>query len=390
MPLSKINVNVGEGGLGRRAPNQDKISGIVFYNDTLPSGFTASTRTQKVLTLAQAEAKGIVEGDVNHGVEWYHIKEYFRIQPEGEIYIHYAAVPAGAYDFAEIDTIAADANGEIRQIAIYANGLTWDAAQVAAIKTQSDAIDAKGYYASILYAADFSGVTDWTAEPNLRTNTARKVSVCVAQDGGGAGKALYDSLNYSITALGAMLGAVSFASVQQSIGNPANFNVSDGLELESIALANGDIANDATILGLLKDNGYTVVRKYLPQIAGSYFERVPTAISATSDFSFIENNRVVDKAIRLTESILTPELQKDLLLNDDGTLTDDVIGYFQDLVSRQLEGMESNAEISGFNVLIDPNQDVLTTSTVEVTIQILPLGIAEFITINIGLTTSLG
>lgn len=389
MALSSVSTIVGEGGLGRRAANEDKISGIIFYNNTLPTGFTTSTRSQKVLTLAQAEAKGIIEGDADHLVEWYHISEYFRINPEGELWIHYAAVPAGAYDFAELATLANDAQGEIRQFAIYANALAWASAQVTTIQTQVDIIDALGQYASVFYAADFTAVVDWTAETDLRTLTARKVSVVVGQDGGGAGLALYTSEGYSITALGACLGAHSKASVQQSVGNPANFNVSNGIELEVLALANGDAADDNTILGGLKDDGYVILRKYLPSLAGSYFERIPTAIVVTSDFAFIENNRVIDKVRRLAETALLPELQRDILLNDDGTLTDDVIGYFSDLVSTQMEGMEANGEISAFSVAIDPEQDILATSILEVSISILPLGIAEFINVTIGLTTSI-
>lgn len=389
MALSSVTTVVGEGGLGRRAANKDKISGIIYYNDTLPSGFTISTRSQKVLTLAQAEAKGIIEGDVNHGVEWYHIKEYFRTQPEGELWIHYAAVPIGAYDFLEMSTLENDAQGEIRQIAVYANLLAWASTQVTALQGVQTINDALGYYASVLYACDFSAVADWTAETDLRTLSARKVSVCVGQDGGAAGAALFVSESYSITALGAMLGAISKASVQQSIGNPANFNISDGTELETLALANGDLATDVAILGGLKDDGYTILRKYLPDLAGSYFERVPTAITATSDFAFIENNRVIDKVRRLSGAILTPELQKDILLNTDGTLTDDVIGYFSDLVNTQMEGMVASGEISAFSVAIDPAQDILATSTLEVSISVLPLGIAEFINVTIGLTTSI-
>ena len=389
MTLSKVTTVVGEGGLGRRAANKDKISGIVFYNNTLPTGFTTSTRSQKVLTLAQAEAKGVIEGDADHLVEWYHVSEFFRANPEGELWIHYAAVPATTYDFAEIATLANDAEGEIRQFAVYAHLLAWATAQVTTLQVQATAIDALGYYASIFYACDFTAVTDWTLETDLRTLAARKVSVVVGQDGGGAGLALYTSETYSITALGAALGAQSKASVQQSIGNPANFNMSDGTELETLALANGDLANDVTILGGLKDDGFTILRKYLPSKAGSFFERIPCAIPATSDYAFIENNRVVDKVRRLAETALIPELQKDILLNTDGTLTDDVIGYFSDLVSTQMEGMTANGEISAFSVSIDPSQDILSTSNLEVSISVLPLGIAEFIEVTIGLTTSI-
>lgn len=387
MPLSSITVNVGEGGLGRRPLNKDKISGILFYNNTLPSGFATDDREKKVLSLAEAEALGIIEGSVAHGVEWYHISEYFRLNPLGELWIGYYAVPVTTYNFTEIVTLGTAANGEIRQMAVYANALAFASTQIATLQGQADALDALGFYCSILYACNFNAVVLSTAA-NLRTETARKVSVCIGQDGGGAGAALYVAKSYSITAVGAMLGAVSRASVQQSIGNPAAFNISNGVELETVTFANGNAITDA-LLGALKDKGYTVIRKYLPKIAGSYFERVPTAIASTSDFSFIENNRVIDKAIRLAETILTPQLQSDLSLNTDGTLSDDVIGYFKDLVGGQLESMEAAGEISGSSVTIDPTQNILATSNLNVAISILPNATNEFITVNIGLTTEL-
>ncbi len=32
MALSKVTINVGQGGLGRRALNKDKISGLLFFD----------------------------------------------------------------------------------------------------------------------------------------------------------------------------------------------------------------------------------------------------------------------------------------------------------------------------------------------------------------------
>lgn len=387
MGLSKVTTTRGSDGLGRRPPNKDKISGIIFYNNTLPSGFTVNDRSKRVLTLPAAEALGIVEGDITHGVEWYHISEYFRINPEGELWIHYAAVPAGAYDFNEIITLANDAAGEIRQFGVYANALAFASSQITSLQSKAGELNTLGFYASIFYACDFSAIVTASAE-DLRLLLGEKVTVCFAQDGGGAGKALFDAKGYSITALGAMLGAVSSASVQQSIGEPKSFNISNGIELETLAFANGD-AYDATLAGDLKDKGYQIARKYTPKFAGSYFERTPTSISLTSDYAFLPNNRVVDKASRLVESTLTPELNSNIPLNSDGTLTNDVIGYFEDLVKTQLEQMQADGEISDFAVNIDPTQNVLATDTLEISIDILPIGIAEFINVKIGLTTQI-
>ena len=51
--------------------------------------------------------------------------------------------------------------------------------------------------------------------------------------------------------------------------------------------------------------------------------------------------------------------------------------------------MQASGEISDREVLIDPTQDILGTSTLYVTIKILPVGIAEFIEVTIGLTNEI-
>ena len=97
----------------------------------------------------------------------------------------------------------------------------------------------------------------------------------------------------------------------------------------------------------------------------------------------------MDKAIRLVNSVLIPELNRALTLNEDGTLSSDVVGYFEDICNTPLEQMESDSEISASEVLIDPDQDISATSTLIVSIKIVPVGISEFITVNIGFTVSL-
>lgn len=398
MGLSQLTVNVGQSGLGRRPLNKDKISGIQFFNDTLPAGFTSTARVKKVYSLAEAEALGIAEGSTDHAVEWYHISEYFRGNPDGELWIGYYAVPAGAYSFAEYGTMLVAAGGEIRQIAIYANGLTYASTQVTTIQAIWAALGAAYQQVSILYAANvaaITAITGWAAIADLRGLTARKVTVVISESGSGAGLALAASKAYSITNIGLALGMVSKSSVEQSIGNPQNFNLSNGVEMEIPALGNGDICggqartiSDA-ILGGLKDKGYLIALKREPDITGTFFERAPTSVISTNDFAWLEYNRTVDKAIRGVRSALIPQLNATLLLKSDGTLEDDTVGYFQDLAQTPITQMDADDEISAGEVLIDPTQDVLTTSTLTISIRIVPVGIAETIVVNIGLTTSL-
>lgn len=392
MGLSSLNINVGTSGLGRRPPNQDKISGILFFS-TLPAGFSTTDRVKKVFSLEEAEALGITVA--LYPIHHYHISEYFRVQPDGELWIGIYAIPGGSYTFAEISTMVIAAGGEIRQLAVYAGALTYATSQVTTIQGVIDGIDGDAYKQfSVLYAANMEAitpVTGWSAIGDVRALTARKVTVVAAQDGAGVGAALYISQSQSITALGAALGAVSRASVEQSIGNPANFNVSDGLELEVPALANGDLVTALTLtaLGGIKDDGYLVLRKYVPDISGSYFERAPVAIAATDDLAWLEVVRTVDKAIRYVRQVLIPQLNSTLYVDSDGKLSADTIGYFQDLGQDKLDQMKSDGEVSDAICLVDPEQDVVSTSELTITIKIVPVGIAETITVNIGLVTSL-
>lgn len=397
MPLSGITTNVQSGGIGRRAPSNDKISGLLWYSATLPSGFLTTARVKKVFSLADAEALGILSTVAAVEVLWYHVKEFYRLNPEGELWIGVFAVPGGSYDFTEISTMFLTAQGEIRQIGIYANLLTFVASQCTTIQGVLDTNKALGFRASALYAPNFVSGTDWTAATDLRTLAAPSVSVVIGQDGGAKGAALFVSKAFTISCLGAELGAVSKAAVNQSIGNPAGFNISDGTELETLALSNGSLLSTIsnTLLGNLKDKAYSVVRKYAPRLAGSYFERVPAAVVATSDFAWMELTRTIDKAVRQVETALMPTLQAGILLKSDGKMRDETVGYYQDLAGSALIQMMADGEISGSPsdlkkmVLIDPAQNILSTSRLYITIKILPVGVAEFITINIGLTTSL-
>lgn len=392
MPLSKVSVNVGQGGLGRRALSPDGISGIIFYNDTLPTGFDTDDRIKKVFSVDQAIDLGIVEGSADHDVEFYHIDEFFRLNPNGQLWIGYFDVPSSTYDFTEINSMQTEANGEIRLLGIYAPAIEFASAQVTTIDTLLQGLNDDGITTLGYYAADFSSVaTGWGSADDLRALTADNVTVVAAQDGGGAGAALFTDKGTSITALGAVMGAISRAQVNESIAFVANFNASNGIELEVPALANGDLVKDLTDtqLGAIKDLGYQIIIKRTPKIAGSYFERTPQANASTSDFAFNEVRRPVLKAVRLVDSALTPQLNATVQVNDDGTLTDDYIEYLKDIADQPLGDMENQGEISARQVLIDPEQDVNATSTVVVTIRIIPTGTAEFITVNIGLTTSL-
>jgi hypothetical protein len=190
--------------------------------------------------------------------------------------------------------------------------------------------------------------------------------------------------------LGAALGAVSFASVSDDIAWVAKFNVSNGRECDTPALGNGDLIKNLSVnlLSLINNYRYIFLRKFV-DLAGSYWNDDHTAITQSSDYAYISNNRTIDKAIRGVYSSVLPALNSPLQLNSDGTLTDTTIAYFTSLAQVNLFEMLRNREISAQSVTIDPTQNVLSTNTLEIAISIVPIGVARNIVVKIGFTTSI-
>ena len=242
--------------------------------------------------------------------------------------------------------------------------------------------------ASAILTADFNG-TALSALPNLALNSDYRVSADIAQDGDAKGYELYKATAKTIGTMGATVGVISLAAVNQCIGNVGAFNMSNGIELEVIAFGNG-VAYKTQSLSLLTSLDaykYNFLRKRA--VTGTYFEDSNTSVADTNDFAFIENVRTVDKAVRLTKLNCEVKINSELQLTSNGNLFEDTIADFERLVAIGLDDMERNQEISAYSITIDSAQDVLTTSTIVIGIKIVPIGVARQIEFNIGLTPSL-
>jgi hypothetical protein len=387
MALNDVTFVKGQGGLGRPLAGEDHISGFVFYlpSETTVAGFTAGT-IKTFYSIDGLEALGIKSDSTETftKVVWYHVSEYFRIQPKGVLHVGLFTTPG---TFADVTTLQNEALGKIRQVAVY-NTANFSATDVAALQTVANNLAANHKPLSVLYAANVSALSALEAI-DLSESTASNVSVVIGEDGAALGKTLATAASYSITCIGAALGAVSRAKVSENIGWVKNFNMA-GIELDTIAFADGTLYKnvDAGKLDTLNNNHFIFLRKHVG-INGSYFNDTFTAVSETSDYSTIENNRTIDKAIRNVRAFLLPELNGPLYVTSDGKLSEDTIAYFKSLSGRPLEQMQRDGELSAFGVEIDPTQDILATSTLNISVKLIPVGVARQIKVNIGFTVKL-
>jgi len=60
MAINSVTINRDAFGLGTSPENLDKVSGIIFFDDNLPSGFDTSNNIKKIYSLEEAENLGIV------------------------------------------------------------------------------------------------------------------------------------------------------------------------------------------------------------------------------------------------------------------------------------------------------------------------------------------
>ncbi len=339
-------------------------------------------------TIAGTLTQNVVVGTTSFiDIAYYHISEYFRVQPKGELYVAFYAEET-TYAFADITTVQNFSQGAIRQFGLYEKNAVFITGQLTALQAVQTANDLvyKPFVACL--GAEISGTASVATLTDVTILNAPTIAVTIAQDGFAKGYHLYKATGKSIGTVGALLGSMSFAAVNESIAWPSKFNMAL-TELDTIAFANGQkyTSLSDSLFESLNNYGYIFLRK-LVDATGSFWSDSHTAVTASSDYSTIENNRTYQKITRNVRAALLPALSSSIKVNADGTLSSAVIGYFEALANAPLTQMEAANEISAHKVIINPAQNVLATSTIELTLQNVPLGIARIIKVNVGFVKS--
>lgn len=409
MPINVITFNIQEGGLGRSIPGKDFFSGIAFpfVDAQLPSGFGVTDRFKKIFNLAEAELLGIVSDSVNDAVKiaHYHIQQYFRMLEKsgntGVLFVNLFDENLGVYDGGQqVEDLQNFADGELRQIGVYYD-IVFASSLVTAVNLSIETLLTQDRPTIAILGADISGVADLSTLADLRALDKKWISVDISQDGSGVGAALAVSSGQSVTSLGATLGTIALSQVHENIGFVQKFDVADTIEFQEPAYGNGDLVKDTAnaLIDSLNDLGYLQLIKR-QEITGTFYLDSPQTTKADSDFAFIENARTIQKAIRLSRRNLLPFINSPLYVDAvTGKLSESDIFAFESAILNGLDEMARAGEISvnqatgqlpNGSVLINPDQDVLATSTVLITIKIVPVGVAREIIVNIGFVPKIG
>ncbi|WP_343707720.1 DUF2586 domain-containing protein [Flavobacterium sp.] len=435
--LNDVVITKLSGGLGRRNPEQDMVSGLLFSG--LETSSLKFDTIKRIASLEDAEALGIDENyDINGQSAYYQIQQFFRLNPSGDLYVmvvdkaSYADTAGKAMDMQE------KANGNIRQMAIIFSGETTFAQTKDALAIAQEQVDLAytDYmpFEIILEGKGFDVAVE-ADSPSLALLNSENVSVVIAMDVEKAfeqkliqqdtnkvytlksGEELVPSQSSSdiynvrdadglkkdgsvvlefafqesyknTAAVGLALGALSKAKVSENIAWIEKFNLT-GNGFAKPGFVGGKEIKSLGDLRTLTEKRYIFTRTHTG-LAGVYFNDSHTCTTGTSDFAYIENNRTVNKATRLLRTALLPKLASPVLVDIDGKLPQSVSKSFEDLCRNALEGMVANQEVSAFDIYVDPKQNILATSELKVKAEITPVGTARKIMVDLGFKNPFG
>lgn len=407
MSLPNVTITIGNGALGRRNPSLDMVSAMIGTGTSPGASPLLQLGTSYQLkSINDAIALGITAAnDTSDNVLCYHhIKEFFRMNPDGELWYMQVAKTVTLTQMCDVaNSYAAklllDAGGRARRLGVFrcpatnyvattTDGIDADVLtaipKAKALKAQEDAAH-RNLGAIIIEGRSFTGTA--TNAEDLSTYTADGIAVAILQD--------YDigethAIHNGYAAVGTVLGLRSKAKVNEDTMWVEKFNIQDmSIPMyENVALSSHLLVSSYsdTDKGTLHDKANIFGRTYVG-VDGVYLNSNRSCSLTSSDYAHLPDNEVIAKAARIIYAALVPKLGNPVSVDSaNGKLEKTFVSYLERLGHTALGEMEKAQEISGKDVYVDPDQDVLSTSLINVKFSIVPVGTARTITADLSFT----
>lgn len=189
---------------------------------------------------------------------------------------------------------------------------------------------------------------------------------------------LGDTVSGNGCMMGALLGRIARVPVQEKVSRVKRGAISQtgyyGTDLVKTR------PNDAAVIA---GKGYITLKQYVGR-SGFYFTGDPTATATTDDYSMLARGRVIDKAQKLGYDLLVDEIDEQVPVSG-GKLE---LGYVKNLetaVERRLGDAMVPNNATGITCYIDPDQDIVANSVLDMAISIDVYGYSTTINVKLGL-----
>jgi hypothetical protein len=408
-------INKSDGNLGARAASEENIFGLIAGG--VATGTYTLGDAVKLIQPSDADTYGIDAAyDANNAVlVRYHIDEFFRLNPSGELWLLLKAqgttmaALCGSGSTSALNAIVTASGKKLKGIGVVlnpatgytptlTNGLDADVtAAITAAQGVCTTLAGLNVYIDVVVIEGRQVNGSIASIKDLRTMGSPNVAVAILQD---ADIAALDTLYAKHAAVGTVLGGIGARRVHEDLGsidavsrpnkNANNFSIVDdvlGAWLNP-AISSGTLVKNLTPaeVTVLKNNGYIWADSY-PEYGGVFFSGSPACTLASSDYAYFVNTRVWNKAARLAVKKLTPYFNSTIATVAGGKIAPSTASSWQADVNNSRNGLgtlvtEGNAVDS--SVYINPNQVVTTGSNVTVKMSVTPFGYARAITGDLG------
>lgn len=370
-----------QGSLNRDGVNTDGHIAIVIQTQTLPAG-VADNAINETFELADAVALGIdASFDANNNIlAYHHIEEFYRLAPEGKLFVILTSSTTAATFFAlPVVTQIFKTIDSVKKIGfVYNNNVTdldLDAELLATQKFVDD-MAAEHYLIDGVY---LEGRNIGTAGTDNRLLDASNCHVVIAQD---PDIASIDAAYANYAAVGSALGMRAVRTTKENLGSTDVINKPDSAKGDlvysltdettgrwlSAALSDGTSFDSLT--ATQKDNltlkAYIYAGSY-SGFAGLFFNAEPSCVAISSDYAHGENNGIWNKAARAIRLALLPKVKSSVKVDTaTGNIRNTSAKYLETIAEKPLLTMLANDEISDASVQIPTNQSPSDQSPLKV------------------------
>lgn len=237
------------------------------------------------------------------------------------------------------------------------------------------------YHKPVFFVLEAQGTSEQALENYVAGLETAKRSISNTDIQVVAARALYtrmDGRTVEGNAAGIVCGLYAKAPVQRSVGRTSEFALNEDKVLELRP------AGIEPYLERLDAAQYLTLRRY-DGLSGYYVTNARMMSPSGSDYKYAEHVRVRNKIIRATRKQALLQLQSDI----DTANLPVAFAAIQAFIQTPLDHMIAAGEISAAAITIPPDQDILTTETLQITIRYVPIGYVRAMEIDLGVTKSI-
>ena len=378
MALPGVNITLGSGGLGRVAASADGIAGLLLTGAAVEDKKFVLNKHYQLSSTKDLATLGITKE--NNPLVDHEVRSFYAQAGEGAE-LHLLAVEETMLltemcdpgSESPLSKLIEGAAGRIKIVGVNrlipadsevdnAQGIDGDAITAAAKAQQT----AEAYASKIMPFRLLLPAAKWAGEVGSfkpSGSSYNRVAMVLASEGELAGQ--YPA------AIGMVLGRAAKAEPQQDLGR---------VKFGSLA-ATGYFTDGSPFLekqGLaesLNDAGFIFFMNY-PSKNGCYLNGCPMTCSATDDYAVLNNGRIMDKAMRIAYDTYISEIMDNINVDENGHLPSGVCLSFESMIENAV-ALQMDGQISSFSAYVNPEQNILSTSRLDIECSIMPLGVLK-------------